>query len=653
MRILLDTNIIIPLEDSSEILEESMSDFFGLASKNNHQLLIHPISIEDIEKEPNKKKRKIIISRVQKYQTLEDPPECDFCLEETSEEDKINNKILCAIFRDAVHFLVTEDRNIHKKAKGLGISDRVFYVQQALTFLSRLHNKKQIDLPNLFGISLHQLDINDPFFDSLCQDYKHFKKWFSKASKEGREAWILKTDNNQLAGICAYKEEKDPIINTNNTALPGDVLKISTFKVGDKVRGQKFGELLLKACFRYATENRKNNIYITVQKNRQLYLQDLLSNFGFVQDGEIKSKGESHMDAVFVKKHPITSPLNGYLPIEYHIKYFPHFIGDEGVAKFIVPIKPQYHEILFADNQQQSTLFPTSSAGNAIKLAYLCHAQMSDIRPGDVLMFYRSEDTRAITSIGIVEETMDSTIADHIAQLVNKRTVYEYKEIEQMAKKRTKVILFRLATHLDQNVKYDWLLSNGVVNGNIQTIRKINHESFKKIISTYKVKSCLLKRKKIKFKNSPTDILKKSLIYKRPEIALFSIKPEFAEKIITGSKKYEYRVGPIDREITHILIYATRPVGKIIGIGIVKNILKKSPLKIWELTKNAAGISRAGFRKYFEGKRVAYAIEIKKAIPLKENIQLSELGPNIKSPQSFSYVEPTLITKLIQKGLII
>ena len=46
---------------------------------------------------------------------------------------------------------------------------------------------------------------------------------------------------------------------------------------------------------------------------------------------------------------------------------------------------------------------------------------------------------------------------------------------------------------------------------------------------------------------------------------LLSIKPEFADKIMSGKKKFEYRTHVPSRPINTIVIYSTFPVGKIIG----------------------------------------------------------------------------------------
>ena len=47
---------------------------------------------------------------------------------------------------------------------------------------------------------------------------------------------------------------------------------------------------------------------------------------------------------------------------------------------------------------------------------------------------------------------------------------------------------------------------------------------------------------------------------------LLSIKPEFAEKILDGTKKFEFRRRVHTRpEVKSVIIYATMPVGRVIG----------------------------------------------------------------------------------------
>ena len=64
---------------------------------------------------------------------------------------------------------------------------------------------------------------------------------------------------------------------------------------------------------------------------------------------------------------------------------------------------------------------------------------------------------------------------------------------------------------------------------------------------------------------------------------LLSIRPEYAEKIFNGKKKYEYRrVIFKNRNIHSIVVYATKPIKKIIGEFEIDEILSDRPNKIWE-----------------------------------------------------------------------
>jgi hypothetical protein len=72
--------------------------------------------------------------------------------------------------------------------------------------------------------------------------------------------------------------------------------------------------------------------------------------------------------------------------------------------------------------------------------------------------------------------------ADEIARLVSRRTVYTDQQISEMARRETKVMLFRLAEHLPRPVPFVELRQLRVVTGNIQSITHISDESFSRIL---------------------------------------------------------------------------------------------------------------------------------------------------------------------------
>lgn len=481
LRFLLDTNILIPLQDSFIALQPNLANFVRLANQGGHQLLYHPASEADIRRDTDVARRKRTLARLPQYTRLQAGPTCPWNNDATSVNDSCDNEILYALESEAAHALVTEDQKLHAKARLRGLGERVFNIQSAEDWLSRLHEPAEVVLPNIQDVELHTLTamLGDHFFDSLRGTYD-FDDWFREKAREGRKAWIYRTqDIGPPSAICIYTEQHDEVINDDGDYLPNSSLKLCTFKVGEEVRGRKIGELFLRAAFMYATDQQCEHIFIHANPSGQEHLIALLDDFGFAEAGVYQG------DLVYVKQHPIDAPAVDMPPFEYVKRFYPHYRDDIGVQKFLIPIQPQYHRILFPDFGNPGESLPASHpythVGNAIKLAYIGHAPTNQIRPGDVVLFYRSHDVKAITTLGIVEHFEVSESATDIARLVNRRTVYSEQEITAMSEKPTKVILFRLIEHLPNQVPYNWLQQNRV-RGPFQSIRSITNESFSRIL---------------------------------------------------------------------------------------------------------------------------------------------------------------------------
>lgn len=121
---------------------------------------------------------------------------------------------------------------------------------------------------------------------------------------------------------------------------------------------------------------------------------------------------------------------------------------------------------------------------------------------------------------------------------------------------------------------------------------------------------------------------------------LLSIKPEYAKKIFKGEKKYEYRKRIFKRtDIKSILVYVTKPVGKVIGEFEIAEILEDDPAVIWQQTKEYSGINEKDFRQYFKGKQKGFALSIKSTNVYQYPLELCEVDSKIKvAPQSFMYI---------------
>jgi predicted transcriptional regulator len=120
---------------------------------------------------------------------------------------------------------------------------------------------------------------------------------------------------------------------------------------------------------------------------------------------------------------------------------------------------------------------------------------------------------------------------------------------------------------------------------------------------------------------------------------LLSIKPEFALRIFQGSKKYEYRRTIFKREgVTSVLVYASAPIGKVIGEFEIAQILCDKPTRLWRKTKTYAGISERDFFRYFIGAYQGYAIKVRRSAIYEVPLLLRQFFVSCP-PQSFMYLE--------------
>lgn len=121
---------------------------------------------------------------------------------------------------------------------------------------------------------------------------------------------------------------------------------------------------------------------------------------------------------------------------------------------------------------------------------------------------------------------------------------------------------------------------------------------------------------------------------------LISIKPQYVDEIRKGRKGFEYRTR-IFKEIEYvdrIVIYETSPVSKIIGHFDFKRFSHGTPEVIYNSTSERAGISKEDYFKYFEGREVAYALDIENFVEYKTPIPLSDIKEGMKAPQSYVYL---------------
>ncbi len=131
------------------------------------------------------------------------------------------------------------------------------------------------------------------------------------------------------------------------------------------------------------------------------------------------------------------------------------------------------------------------------------------------------------------------------------------------------------------------------------------------------------------------------------EVALLSIHPRFAEAILSGTKRVEFRRRGFRRDITVVAIYATKPIGKVIGWFEVEGIDQLHPNELWTRFQNCAGIEHREFAEYYRDRSEGFAIRVRKAERLARSRGLDQVTNLTSPPQSFAYLTPDKAKKLL------
>ena len=474
---LVDTNIFIQMEDasSSGIIREPFADFSRLANQFGISLYLHPRSIKEIEKDRDQKRKKETLSKVKKYPLIENPPEGSITeIEEqfggiSSENDLVDCQLLYALKEHCINYLVTEDNHIHKRAKQDDISDRVFSIAEAKNLILNLYRPQNVLLPHITEEFVYSLKKKDPIFNSLRKDYSGFDDWLDKCSSAQRKAWVI-YENSEIKGICIYKHETEK----EYDFIDYPSLKLCTYKISEKHRGEKLGELLLKKVFLYSQANNFHSCWMTVY-GKHGYLIEFIKKFGFIPVGSKQSN-----ELIFKKQFKLEKNLPDLSPLDFHIRYAPAYLDNRIVKKHIVPIKEMFHNLLFPEKQRQFQLPIQKIPGNTIRKVYLCHASTKKIKEGDLLFFYVSSPIQAIVSLGIVESTHRLDNLSKILSIIGKRSVYSLSDIQQMSKKELLILNFRFIRHFKSGISLK-KLKEKEISSTPQSISELQHDNYLKL----------------------------------------------------------------------------------------------------------------------------------------------------------------------------
>jgi type I restriction enzyme S subunit len=132
---------------------------------------------------------------------------------------------------------------------------------------------------------------------------------------------------------------------------------------------------------------------------------------------------------------------------------------------------------------------------------------------------------------------------------------------------------------------------------------------------------------------------------------LLAIKPEFAEKILSGEKKYEFRRTGFKstHDLNLVYLYSSSPVMRIVGGFSSGRTVEAEPTQLWKLYNNYAGIDYERFMEYFEGVETGYAIQVDETFRFDDPIDPNEIFESFTAPVSYLYLDDERDDKLQQR----
>jgi hypothetical protein len=287
----------------------------------------------------------------------------------------------------------------------------------------------------------------------------------------GNEAWVY-FEEMRIRAIMMLSQ--DAVVSQGVSAER--VLHVPLLKV--LPTGYSIGELFIRMAVENAVQGGMDRITLRYRIEEKDQTVQLLEDFGFTA---IESEARG---ALFVKD---LKPPDGIRnPVEISRRYYPSFYDGQSVKKFIVPIQPRYHHLLFQDaTGRRENLFDDYifvAEGSALKKAYVSNANIRRIQPGDILLFYLIRTEKSLTTLGVVEEVYhDVDTPDKILRRVGKRTVYKRRDVEKFAERGALIVLFRWHFYLQNFLRYDDMVKLDILSRAPQTVMEVSHERYLRI----------------------------------------------------------------------------------------------------------------------------------------------------------------------------
>lgn len=313
-----------------------------------------------------------------------------------------------------------------------------------------------------------KINLEDPFFDSLKKDYPEFvDSWFPKCIAENREALVF-TDEQGLGAFIAMKNENEEIQLVNKTLPMCPRLKVSTFLLAERFRGQRLGEGAIGLVLWDWQHSKLDEIYLTVFPQHDDLISQL-ERFGFVSVGSNR-RGE----LVYLRSRKSIDYTDSY-------KAFPFISPEYGKGGYLI-IEDTYHDTLFPYSELKNTLQEKLEidAANGVSKIYVGNQWQVHYGIGEPVFIYRKfcgeggkryrsclTSYCVVTSIQEIKRNGLALISfEKFCKMIGNKSVFPQDVLHQKYQQDRNLTIIQLLYYgyfgSGNNVNMDWLDKNGL-----------------------------------------------------------------------------------------------------------------------------------------------------------------------------------------------
>lgn len=130
---------------------------------------------------------------------------------------------------------------------------------------------------------------------------------------------------------------------------------------------------------------------------------------------------------------------------------------------------------------------------------------------------------------------------------------------------------------------------------------------------------------------------------------LLSVQPKYAHAIADGTKCIEFRRRWTSEAVAVLLIYATAPVSRVLGLVHVHEVLEASPSALWRCAKrHGGGVTREELYQYMRGRKTGFGVVLRDFKIFDPPLDPRQVETDFRAPQSFRFMTADELRRYIR-----